>query len=245
MAKHRARVPLFGSFERPLAGPALSGRDFRTQPRVDALRFAAIIATMRSLSDALDDRVPLRERLLFVPDDVPRVAWFGRLAAFALMLLWGMTLVFGRMTDTPTVLHLTVILFHEAGHVVFMPLGHTMGVAGGTLGQLLIPLVCAVALHRRDDNFGAAMCMAWMALSLIDSSIYAYDAFDPVLPLIGGGTGADRFHDFVFLFERFGQLDRARGWAMAMKALGGGVLLASLAWAAVLLFLQSEQLEPR
>lgn len=198
---------------------------------------------MNSLSDALDDHVPLRERLLFVPDDVPRVVWYGRLGAFLAMLLWGVVVVFGRMTDTPTVLHLTVILFHEAGHVVFMPFGQTLGVAGGTLGQLLIPLVCAVALHRRDDNFGAAMCTAWMALSLIDASVYAYDAFDPLLPLIGGGTGADRFHDFIFLFERWGQLVHARGWAMAMKTVGGLVLLAALAWAAVLLFLQSERLE--
>ncbi len=200
---------------------------------------------MRPLCDALDDRVPLRERLLLVPDDVPRMAWYGRLGAFLACFVWGVGIVLGRMTDTPTVLHLTVILFHEAGHVVFTPLGRTMGVAGGTLGQLLIPLVCAVALHRRDDNFGAALCMAWLALSLIDSSVYAYDAFDPVLPLIGGGTGADRFHDFIFLFDRFGQLDHARGWAMAMKALGSALLLASLAWAAVLLFLQSEQLESR
>ena len=200
---------------------------------------------MDSLSDALDDRVPLRERLLFVPDDIPRGAWVGRCAALLAMALWGLSIVFGRMTETPTILHLTVILFHEAGHVVFMPLGQTIAVAGGTLGQLLMPLVCAVALHRRDDNFGAAMCMAWMSLSLIDASIYAYDAFDPVLPLIGGGTGADHFHDFVFLFERFDQTLHARGWAVAMKALGAFGLLASLCWAGVLLFLQGEQLEER
>ena len=200
---------------------------------------------MDSLSAELDNRASLRERLLFVPDDVPRIAAYGRLVAFAAMLIWGTSIVLGRMTDTPTILHLTVILFHEAGHVVFMPFGRTLGVAGGTLGQLLMPLVCAVALHRRDDNFGAAMCTAWLSLSLIDASIYAYDAFDPELPLIGGGTGADSFHDFVFLFDRFGQLAHARGWAMAMKALGGLALLASLAWAGALLFLQSEHLDER
>ena len=200
---------------------------------------------MRWPPDALDDRVSLRERLFFVPDDVPRIAWYGRLAAFLALFVWGVSIVFGRMTDTPALLHLTVILFHEAGHVVFMPLGHTLGVAGGTLGQLLIPLACAVALHRRDDNFGAALCVGWMALSLIDASVYAYDAFDPVLPLIGGGTGADRFHDFIFLFERSGQLAHARGWAMAMKSVGALVLLAALAWSATVLVLQSERLEPR
>jgi len=192
-----------------------------------------------------DDGLPWRQRLLEVPEDVPRSVWYGRIAAFLLMAVWGTGVVLSRMTDTPVLLHLTVILFHEAGHVIFSPFGEALRVAGGTLGQLLMPLVCAVALHRRGDNFGAAICIAWMALSGIDASVYAYDAADPVLPLIGGGTGADSFHDFIFLFERYGQLHHARGWAMAIKALGVLGLYASLAWAGALLYLQSENLDER
>jgi hypothetical protein len=196
-------------------------------------------------SEFVDSDLPWRQRLLEVPGDVPRSAWYGRIFALVLFAVWGTSVVFSRMTDTPALLHLTVILFHEAGHVIFSPFGEALRVAGGTLGQLLMPLVCAVALHRRGDNFGAAICLAWLSMSGIDASIYAYDAFDPVLPLIGGGTGADSFHDFVFLFERYGQLPRARGWAMAMKAAGAIGLFASLAWAAVLVYLQSESLESR
>jgi hypothetical protein len=200
-------------------------------------------------SDAMDrpasfteERVSLRERLLDVPDDVPRAAWLGRVALLALVAVWGMTVLLARLTEPLTLLHLTVILFHEAGHVFFAPFGEALRVAGGTLGQLLIPLVCALALQRRGDNFGAAICLAWMALSGMDSAVYAYDAADPVLPLIGGSTGADSFHDFIFLFDRYGQLGHARGWAIAMKAGSALLLLASLAWGAVLLFLQSEHL---
>jgi len=190
----------------------------------------------------VDDPAPWRERLLEVPWEVPRPAWYGRIALLAVVAIWGASVVLGRMTEPASVLHLTVILFHEAGHVFFSPFGEALRVAGGTLGQLLIPLVCAVALHRCGDNFGAAIGSAWLALSLIDASAYAYDAADPVLPLIGGGTGADSFHDFVFLFERYGQLAHARGWAVLMKVLGALGLVASLAWGAVLLFLQGEHL---
>jgi len=200
---------------------------------------------VRDRSDAVEDRASLRERLLDVPWDVPRSVWYGRLALLAVMAIWATSVVFGRMTEPPTLLHLTVILFHEAGHILFMPFGEALRIAGGTLGQLLMPIVCAVALRRRGDNFGAAICLAWMGMSLADASVYAYDAADPVLPLIGGGTGNDSFHDFIFLFERYGQLGHARGWAMAMKVLAAVVVYASLAWAAVLLFLQSEQLEDR
>jgi len=192
-----------------------------------------------------DDGPSWRERLLEVPDNVPLSAWYGRVATFLLLAVWGSGVVLSRMTDTPVLLHLTVILFHEAGHVIFSPFGEALRVAGGTLGQLLMPLICAVALHRRGDNFGAAVCLAWMALSGIDASVYAYDAADPVLPLIGGGTGADSFHDFIFLFERYGQLHHARGWAMTIKALGVIGLYASLAWAGALLYLQSENLDER
>jgi hypothetical protein len=195
--------------------------------------------------EPVDDGASLRERLLDVPDDVPRSVWYGRLALLGAIAIWATAVLLSRMTEPPTLLHLTVILFHEAGHVLFMPFGEALRVAGGTLGQLLMPLVCAVALHRRGDNFGAAICLAWMGMSLMDASVYAYDAADPVLPLIGGGTGSDSFHDFVFLFERYGQLGHARGWAMAMKALGAIAVYASLTWAAVLLFLQGEQLENR
>lgn len=196
-------------------------------------------------SDFADSGLPWRERLLEVPEDVPRPVWYGRVAALLLFAVWGTSVVLGRMTDPPALLHLTVILFHEAGHVIFAPFGEALRVAGGTLGQLLMPLICAVSLHRRGDNFGAAICLAWLALSGIDASIYAWDAADPMLPLIGGGTGADSFHDFIFLFERYGQLRHARGWAMAMKAAGALALYASLAWAAVLLYLQSENLVER
>ena len=200
---------------------------------------------MSRRSDPVDDRVSLRERLLDVPWDVPRPVWYGRLGLLAVIAVWATSVVLSRMTEPPTLLHLTVILFHEAGHVIFMPFGEALRVAGGTLGQLLMPLVCAVALHRRGDNFGAAICLAWMGMSVMDASVYAYDAADPLLPLIGSGTGSDSFHDFIFLFERYGQLGHARGWAMAMKALGAIAACVALAWAAVLLFLQSEQLEDR
>ncbi|MCE9661261.1 MAG: hypothetical protein K8R60_22270 [Burkholderiales bacterium] len=205
-----------------------------------------ILAAMTNpRTELAEPRMPLRERLLEVPWDVPRSTWYGRLALFALMAIWGTGVVLSRMTDPPMLLHLTVILFHEAGHVIFSPLGEALRVAGGTLGQLLMPLICAVALHRRGDNFGAAIGVAWMSLSLIDASVYAWDAADPVLPLIGGGTGADSFHDFIFLFDRYGQLGRARGWALAMKTLGVLGLYGSLAWAAALLYLQKEHLADR
>ena len=200
---------------------------------------------MRSRSASREQATPVAQRLLEVGDDLSPASWWGRVCAFVLLLVWGFSVSFGKMTEPPALLHLTVILFHEAGHVLFMPFGEVLRVAGGTFAQLLMPLLCAVSFARRGDNFAAALCAAWLAMSLMDASVYAYDAAAPVLPLIGGGTGADSFHDFIFLFEHFGQLEHARGWALLMKALGMIVLLAALLWAALLLYLQREAMASR
>ena len=177
-----------------------------------------------------------------LPPGTPRIVWTGRLVALVAMTLWASSIVLGRLTEMPTMLHATVILFHEAGHVLFGPFGEVLGVAGGTLAQLLMPLTCAVALFRRGDRFGAALCLVWTGMSLMDAAVYAYDAADPQLTLIGGGTGADSFHDFIFLLERFDQLGHARGWARAMKALGAIGAGASLLWAGTVLIRQREML---
>lgn len=166
-------------------------------------------------------------------DASPEPSRIARGIALVAMAIWTASVIAAKLTEPPTLLHLTVILFHEAGHVVFAPFGETMRVAGGTLMQWLIPLACAIALFRRGDRFGAAIALAWMGLSVIDAAVYAYDAADPVLPLIGGGTGADSFHDFVFLFERFDQAERARGWARGMRAVGSLIALGALVWATI------------
>jgi hypothetical protein len=52
--------------------------------------------------------------------------------------------------------------FHEAGHLLFRPFGAFMHSLGGSLGQLMMPLVCLVVfLLKTHDAFGAAVCLWW------------------------------------------------------------------------------------
>lgn len=190
----------------------------------------------QSAGIAADDR---RESWWTSLLDAPRISkgeWALRCIMFAGVAIWGFRVWVTDITQVPTFAHLTLIPFHEAGHILFWPLGTFMRVAGGTLGQWIIPIVCAVALHRQNgDNFGAALATSWLAMSIMDASVYAYDARNPVLPLIGGGTGADRFHDFVYLFGAVGQLEHAQAWGRFMHFVGTLVMLGSLAWAATIL----------
>ncbi len=38
-------------------------------------------------------------------------------------------------------MHRVNLVFHEAGHVIFMPFGRFLSILGGTLGQWLIPFI--------------------------------------------------------------------------------------------------------
>lgn len=92
---------------------------------------------------------------------------------------------------------------HETGHLVFAVLGETMAVLGGTLFQVIVPLVFAAAFHRRGDRLGAATGLWWAGQNFMYIARYAGDARAQELPLVGGGE-----HDWTWLLERWGMLER-------------------------------------
>jgi hypothetical protein len=139
-------------------------------------------------------------------------------------------------------LHLALLPFHEAGHVIFRLLGNFMTMLGGTLGQLLMPIVAGYALLRRRDAFGAALCLWLLGFSVVDMAVYMYDAADPQLALLGGGTGAESEtgHDWVNLFGDTGLLRHARGIGFFFAFVGYLTMLGGLAWAAMALWFPPE-----
>jgi hypothetical protein len=110
------------------------------------------------------------------------------------------------------------LLIHEAGHVLFAPLGQTLAVAGGTILQLLFPLAFVVHFWRRGQRFGAAVCGVWASESLMYTARYLGDARAQELPLIGG-----HIHDWNYLLGEAGLLARAESLGTALH------ILASLA----------------
>jgi hypothetical protein len=102
-------------------------------------------------------------------------------------------------------LHLPDLVFHEAGHLIFSPLGQFMSVLGGSLMQVLIPVVAAVAFLRRDEPelFGASICVWWAGQNLVDLAPYIADARALQLVLLGGRTGAEvEGHDWEYILTR-------------------------------------------
>jgi hypothetical protein len=114
---------------------------------------------------------------------------------------------------------------------------------GGTLGQLLLPVVIIAAfLWKNRDPFGAAVGLWLLGVSLLDVAPYMYDALEPQLVLLSGSTGEAGGHDWICLFESMGLRPRAQFIGAATHKLGALVLLLALGWAAWLLVLQRRRI---
>ena len=137
-------------------------------------------------------------------------------------------------------LHLVNLPFHEAGHLVFAPFGRFMSVLGGSLMQLLIPVVCVCTLLLQTrDPFGAAGCMWWFGENLLDLAPYIADARLLQLVLLGGRTGAEvEGHDWEYILQSLGWLHLDRTLGLAAHRLGVLVMIAGLAWAGLVLVAQ-------
>ncbi|MGB5733236.1 MAG: zinc ribbon domain-containing protein, partial [Thiohalocapsa sp.] len=158
---------------------------------------------------------------------------------------WGLGLI-GSSVESNAVgksfLHLINLPFHEAGHIFFRPFGAFIASLGGTLGQLLMPLIAMlVLLLKTRDPFGASVALWWFGQNFLDIAPYINDARAGQLPLLGGNFGHSSpygFHDWEYLLTETGLLRLDHTLAQASHGLGSLIMLAALAWGAVLVYRQ-------
>jgi hypothetical protein len=185
--------------------------------------------------------------LLYVPARVDSMSFYGRSAAYAFFFVWGWRLYAMDVGDADIMnsfMHLIVLPIHEAGHLLFIPFGRFMTVLGGSLLQVLLPLVLMASFMfgfggSRRDNFAASLMLWWAAMAIIDLAPYIWDAFDPKMMLLGGKTGAESDgHDWQNILGDLGLIKRAHLIAGIAHKLGLVVMLVAYAWGAALLYLQ-------
>ena len=130
-------------------------------------------------------------------------------------------------------IHLPNLVFHEAGHLIFSPLGQFMSVLGGSLMQILIPVAAGVAFIRQQQPFGAAICAWWAGQNLVDLAPYIADARTLELVLLGGKTGAEvEGHDWEFILTRLRLLHRDQAIGRGAHLLGMVIMIGALGFAA-------------
>ncbi len=174
------------------------------------------------------------------------VVFYGRCLVLALLAIWSWSLFGYDYRDGEfgsSFMHNIMLPIHEAGHIFLIPFGEFMTILGGSLFQLALPLGITIAFVRiNHDNFGAAIGLWWTSASLLDLAPYIYDSLKPQLILLGGHTGEDGPHDWIYLLNAVGQLKHAQGWGATAHVLGGLLMLTALAWAATVLWRQRKLL---
>jgi ribosomal protein L40E len=190
-----------------------------------------------------------REWLVDSDTSTDTLTFGGRIAVFLLLLWWGRALIFTPLETNYTgesFLHLINLPFHEAGHILFIPLGRFMTILGGTLGQILMPLVClATFLIKTRDPFGASVALWWTAESFMDIAPYINDARAMDLMLLGGVTGKETDgHDWNNILTMLNWLEYDHRLAHLTYNLGILLMLASFAWGGLLLVKHYRRLSP-
>lgn len=173
------------------------------------------------------------------------VSLVGRGIMFVALTIWGCLIIISYIDEYAfgeQFLHLINTPFHEAGHIFFRPFGQYITSLGGTLGQLLMPLICLFTLLiKTRDPFGASVCLWWFGENFLDIAPYMADARALEQPLLGGNVGHSSpygFHDWEYLLTEINVIEYDIILANIVYVLGSLIMILSLLWAGYLLFKQ-------
>ena len=117
------------------------------------------------------------------------------------------------------------LIFHEAGHTIFMFFGDFIHVAAGSGFQITLPLFLAGYFFFTNQKISGALTLAWAGQNFVNVSVYARDAVVMQLPLLGG-DGV--MHDWHYLLETLGLLSHTTFIANTIYALGMTTIFTSL-----------------
>lgn len=188
------------------------------------------------------------ERLTYVAPQTDSNFFWGSVALYAVFVVWGFYFISLDLRTNDigaSFMHRVNLVFHEAGHVIFMPFGQFMHILGGSLGQLLMPaIVIGVMVIKNRDNFGASIALWWFGQSLKDLAPYINDARDLQLQLLTGHSqDVPETHDWANILLDLGLIFREKKIALGADILGSLIILLALAWGGYVLLKQYRNLE--
>jgi hypothetical protein len=154
-------------------------------------------------------------------DRVSRYAGISWLLVYSLFLLHA-------FRDTSGFLFpdLVNLMIHEAGHL-FFSWGSYIMLLGGTLGELLVPLLCGLFFYFHGQTFGFVFSSFWFSENFLYIGTYMKDARADALPLLNGDIG-----DWTILFGQWGLLDADLRIGQFVRSLGWLGMCGTLAWLA-------------
>ena len=150
----------------------------------------------------------------------PRLIFAGVLTAYFLWIAYApMQGSFLDLVDLP---------IHETGHLIFRLFGEFVGIAGGSLFQVILPAVFVGYFIWHGKYYSAAIVLFWVGQSILNVWVYAADAVAMKLVLTSGLTGSEGgFHDWNYMLSRTGLLGSTKLVAGGIRAVGTLVIIAA------------------
>jgi hypothetical protein len=131
------------------------------------------------------------------------------------------------------------LMIHEAGHVFFSWGGRTIMLLGGTLGELIVPMLCAAGFFYQRQVYGVAFSTFWFLENFLYIGTYMADARTATLSLVGSDES-----DWTILFTQWNILLYDQRIGHLVRELGWMGMLSVTAWLAWKIY-RSEVPEPR
>jgi hypothetical protein len=119
------------------------------------------------------------------------------------------------------------LMIHEVGHAAFSWAGYTLHILGGTLMQILVPLVFGILFYRRRETTAVACAAFWGFQNFLYIATYMADARRSALPLVGADES-----DWTILFTQWGVLQYDTTIASWVRGIGWIGMLATMGWLA-------------
>lgn len=133
-------------------------------------------------------------------------------------------------TDDPSFdqyfLHSIDLVIHEAGHAIFAFFGEFLYILGGSLFQIVFPMIFVGYFYKRRDYFSASVLAFWVGENILDVSLYMSDAIARQLPLLGGADVSS--HDWSNLFTMMNVLKETPLISGIFASIGILVILAAV-----------------
>src|SRR5436190_9149039 len=130
---------------------------------------------------------------------------------------------------------------HETGHLLFRPFGGFMGIAGGSLFQIIMPSIFVGYFWWRQQYYSAAIVLLWVGQSVLNVYVYAADAVVMQLVLTSGFTGSEgSFHDWNYLLTETGLINSTKTVAGIIRFFGTVTIVIAGASAVYLSFIPTE-----
>lgn len=191
----------------------------------------------------------IKETLIDIPYEENTFVLAGRSVLWLGLVVWGVKFMFTPVSGegfNQSYMHLINLPFHEAGHIIFSIFGRFLQVLGGSLGQLLIPLIVSVSFLLRRDFFALSVGLWWLGQSFMDIAPYIDDARAGQLMLLGGVTGSEveDYHDWEIILTQLGLMSYDHLFARISFGCGVIIMLTALVFGAYVLYHQKEKSKP-